>query len=105
MQDPLRTVLLTHENGLTISPNLSKVYKNQERHDPLNMNRAREIASLQDPIPVGILYHNPDVPCYEVLRNAGQPRSARYIKAGLDAELDKFTIWQQNADGSAQPGA
>ena len=34
MQDPLRTMLLTHEDGLTISPNLSKVYKNQERHDP-----------------------------------------------------------------------
>jgi 2-oxoglutarate/2-oxoacid ferredoxin oxidoreductase subunit beta len=92
MQDPLRTALLTHENGLTISPNLSKVYKNQQRHDPSDINRAREIASLQDPIPVGILYRNPNVPCYEELRNAGQPRSARYIKAGLDAELDKFTI-------------
>ena len=90
MQDPLRTMLLTHEDGLTISPNLSKVYKNQERHDPSNINRAREIASLQDPIPVGILYRNPDVPCYEELRNAGQQRSARYIKAGLDAELDKI---------------
>ena len=41
-----------------------------------NINRAREIASVDDPIPVGILYHNPDVPCYEDLRNAGQPRSA-----------------------------
>ena len=99
------TMLLTHENGLTISPNLSKVYKNQERHDPSNINRAREIASLQDPIPVGILYHNPEVPCYEDLRNAGQQRSTRYIKAGLEAELDKFTIWPQEADSNVQPGA
>jgi 2-oxoglutarate ferredoxin oxidoreductase subunit beta len=105
MQDPLRTTLLTHEDGLTISPNLSKVYKNQERHDPSDINRAREIASLQDPIPVGILYRNPDVPCYEELRNAGQPRSTRYIKAGLDAEFDKFTIWPQGADNNVQPGA
>ena len=105
MQDPLRTMLLTHEDGLTISPNLSRIYKTQERHDPSNINRARESASLQDPIPVGILYRNPDVPRYEVLRNAGQLRSTRYIKAGLDAELDKFTIWPQDADSNIQPSA
>ena len=105
MQDPLRTMLLTHEDGLTISPNLSKIYKTQERHDPSNINRAREIASLQDPIPVGILYRNPDVPCYEELRNAGQLRSTRFIKAGLDAELDKFTIWPQHADSNIQSSA
>jgi 2-oxoglutarate/2-oxoacid ferredoxin oxidoreductase subunit beta len=105
MQDPLKTMLLTHEDGLTISPGLSKVYKNQERHDPSNINRAREIASNQDPIPVGILYRNPHVPCYEDLRNAGQQRSARYIKSGLDAELDKFTIWPQDADGKVRPSA
>jgi 2-oxoglutarate ferredoxin oxidoreductase subunit beta len=105
MQDPLRTMLLTHEDGLAISPNLSKIYKTQERHDPSNINRAREIASLQHPIPVGILYSNPDVPRYEVLRNAGQLRSMRYIKAGFDAELDKFTIWPQDADSNIQPSA
>ena len=105
MQDPLKTLLLTHENGLQLSPGLSKVYKNQERHDPSNINRAREIASSQDPIPVGILYRNTEVPCYEELRNAGQQRSSRYIKAGLEAEFDKFTIWPQAADPKAQPSA
>ncbi len=105
MQDPLKTMLLTHEDGLKISPNLSKVYKNQERHDPSNLNRAREIASVHDPIPVGILYRNPEVPCYEELRNAGQQRSTRYIKAGFEAELDKFTVWPQDADRKVQPSA
>jgi 2-oxoglutarate ferredoxin oxidoreductase subunit beta len=105
MQDPLKTMLLTHENGLTISPNLSKVYKTQQEHDPSNIHRAREIASQHDPIPVGILYRNPQVPRYEELRNAGQPRSARYIKSGLDAEFDKFTIWPQDPGAKVQPGA
>ena len=105
MQDPLRTLLLTHENGLQLSPGVSKVYKNQERHDPSNINRAREIASSQDPIPVGILYRNPEIPCYEELRNAGQQRSSRYIKAGLEAEFDKFTIWPQANDPEARPSA
>jgi 2-oxoglutarate ferredoxin oxidoreductase subunit beta len=105
MQDPLKTLLLTHENGLQLSPGVSKVYKNQERHDPSNINRAREIASSQDPIPVGILYRNPEIPCYEELRNAGQQRSSRYIKAGLEAEFDKFTIWPQATDPEARPSA
>ena len=105
VHDPLRTMLLTHENGITLSPNLSKVYKTQEQHDPLNINRAREISSLADPIPVGILYRNPEVPCYEVLRDAGQQRSTKYIKAGFESELDKFTVWPQDAAAKLQPGA
>ena len=105
VHDPLRTMLLTHENGITLSPNLSKVYKTQEQHDPSNINRAREIASLADPIPVGILYRNPEVPCYEVLRDAGQQRSAKYVKAGFESELDKFTVWPQDAAAKLQPGA
>ncbi len=36
---------------------------------------------------------NPDVPCYEDLRHAGQLRTPERIRAGLEAELDKFTIW------------
>ena len=105
MADPMRTLLLTHERGVTLSPNMAKVYKNTEQHDPLNLNRAREVADLHDPIPVGILYQNPDVPCYEELRNAGQQRSTRYIKSGLEAEFDKFTIWPQGAEGKARPSA
>jgi 2-oxoglutarate ferredoxin oxidoreductase subunit beta len=93
LHDPSKTQLLTHRNGLAITPELARTYKNQVEHDPANIDRAREIASSHDPIPVGILYHNPDVPCYEDLRNAGQARTADKIRAGFEAELDKFTVW------------
>ena len=102
LHDPQKILLLNHENGLEVSPSLAKVYKNQERHDPANLNRAREIASSNDPIPVGILYRNPEVPCYEETRNAGQLRTAEYVKKGLETEFDKFTVWPQDA---ARPGA
>ncbi len=101
VQDPTRTLLLTHDKGVTLSPAMAKIYKNQEVHDPSDINRAREISGLQDPIPVGILYHNPNVPVYEDLRNAGQQRSSRYIKSGLETEFDKFTIWPEGARPSA----
>ena len=100
LHDPNKILLLNHENGLRVSPSLAKVYKNQQAHDPLNIDRAREIASSLDPIPVGILYRNPDVPRYEELRHAGQLRSTELIEKGLNAELDKYTIWPE-----AQPAA
>ena len=93
VHDPARMLMLTHENGLRVSPALQKIYRNQLTHDPSNMNRAREIASIDDPIPVGILYRDPEVPCYEDLRGAGALRTADGIRSALDAEFDKFTVW------------
>jgi len=93
LQDPSKTQILTHENGLQLGPDLARIYKNQREHDPLDLDRARELASFTDAIPVGILYRNPDVPRYEELRKAGQARPAERIRAGLEAELDKFTFW------------
>ena len=92
MQDPDKVQLLHHDNALQPSASLSRVYKNQLRHDPLDMNRAREIASSQDVIPVGILYQNPDVPCYEDTRQTGVLRTAETVRKGLEAELDKYSV-------------
>ena len=88
--------------GLQLSPGTASAYRNQRAHDPIDIDKAREIASLDDPIPVGILYRNPDAPCYEDLRHAGQLRSPEYIRAGLNRELDKYTVWPE---GASQPAA
>ncbi len=93
LHDPQRTMLLTHADGLQLSPSLSSTYRNQRSHDPSDIDRAREIASTDEPIPVGILYRNPAAPCYEDLRHVGQLRSPEAIGAGLNRELDKYTVW------------
>ncbi|NIR32567.1 MAG: 2-oxoglutarate oxidoreductase, partial [Gammaproteobacteria bacterium] len=36
VKDPARTLLLTHKDGIEPSPGLTKTYRNQEVHDPLN---------------------------------------------------------------------
>jgi 2-oxoglutarate/2-oxoacid ferredoxin oxidoreductase subunit beta len=102
LHDPGRTLLLSHQNGLAFTPELSRTYRNQIEHDPANIDRAREIASSDDPIPVGILYRNDDVPCYEDLRNAGQMRTAEQIRTGFEAELDKFTVWPEGSSARRQ---
>ena len=68
LHDPSRILLLTHEDGVAVSESLAKVYRNRREHDPADLNRAREIAADSDNIPVGVLYRNPEVPCYEDLR-------------------------------------
>jgi hypothetical protein len=37
------------------------------------------------------------VPCYEDLRAVGPMRTADQIRAGLEAELDKVTVWPAEA--------
>jgi len=105
IKNPDKTLLLHHEHGVRPSPALAKTYKNQQEHDPANLHRAREIASVADPIPVGILYRNPEVPCYEEVRYAGQLRSTKLIQAGLEREFDKFTVWPQQTEKSVQGSA
>lgn len=98
LQDPQRTLLLSHERGIMPSSALTKVYKNQREHDPADLDRAREIASVEDPIPVGILYRNPDIACYEDVRGAGQLHTAERVSRGFEAELDRFTIWPDSKE-------
>jgi len=93
VHDPQRMLMLTHDDGVQLSPALQKIYRNQIEHDPSNVHRAREIASSEDPIPVGILYRNPAIPCYEDLRRAGMLRTTDAIRTSLEAEFDKFTVW------------
>jgi 2-oxoglutarate ferredoxin oxidoreductase subunit beta len=101
LNDPQRSLLLTHDDGVRPSPPIAKLYRNQTQHDPADIDRAREIASDVETIPVGILYRNPSVPCYEDIRLAGTRRGPGMVQSGLEAELDKFTIWP---DGQ-QPAA
>ena len=92
MHDPERVQMLHHENALHLSAGLSKVYKNQLEHDPLDMNRAREIAAREDVVPVGILYQNRKIPRYEETRQSGVLRTTELVRKGFEAELDKYAV-------------
>jgi len=101
LNDTQKTMILTHDDGVRPSAAISKLYRNQLEHDPSDIDRAREIASADDPIPVGILYRNPAVPCYEEIRNAGMQRTPEMVRTGLEAEFDKFTVWPEGQQPAA----
>lgn len=102
VQDTSRIKILQHEKGVQLGPQASKIYRNTETHDPSDIDRARQLASGTDPIPVGILYRNENVPCYEAVRHAGEIRAPEMIRAGLEAELDKFTLWPKGTAAESQ---
>lgn len=93
MDDPDRLLILTHENGIQLSPALSRTYRYQDEHDPADLVEARRIVGTSERLPVGIIYRNPDVPCYEELRKPDRLYTPELIAKGLGEELDKFTIW------------
>jgi 2-oxoglutarate ferredoxin oxidoreductase subunit beta len=92
IQDPARMLLLSHPDGIQINHALSRIYPTQEQHDPADMARAREIAALTDPIPVGVLYRNENIPCYEDFKAVDPAPTPAEITRYLESEFDKFAI-------------
>ncbi len=92
INDPDSTKLLYHEDGMNVSPALAKAYKNTENHDPSNIDRAREIASLTEEVPVGILYRNKNVPLYDDIRQTDQVTTPDTVENVLDAEFEKYIV-------------
>lgn len=97
VRDPTKMRILTHADGLRLKPEVSRIYKNQETHDPRDMGRALAISSLNDEIPVGILYRDPSVPCYDDLRAGERPNTPALVQTVLNEEFDKVGIWPDPA--------
>lgn len=91
-KEPERNVLLTHENGIPVDDTLLRVYSNQQTHDPSDLAAARQLAEQVDPLPLGLLYHDPSRPLYEDYTTLGLDMPDDDKLAQLNAELDKFAI-------------
>jgi len=66
---------------------------------PATYHRAREIASELDPVPIGILYHDPSVPRYEEIVRSQASHSTAAVRSLLDEEFDKFAVSSAGATG------
>ncbi|MCK5720832.1 MAG: hypothetical protein KAH84_12910 [Thiomargarita sp.] len=93
LQDnPENLLLLNHENGIPIADNIMRMFPNQREHDPSNMSEAYNISFNTKLTPVGLLYHNPKVPCYDDLSSKGNDMGVEEKLAGLNKVLDQFAI-------------
>jgi 2-oxoglutarate ferredoxin oxidoreductase subunit beta len=91
IRTPSSSVVLEHSSGLRLTPEQLRAYRSRQQHDPSDLAAARALAADTQRIPVGVLYRNDAVPCYEDLRRPRTPHDIASIAAVLDRELDRFS--------------
>jgi 2-oxoglutarate ferredoxin oxidoreductase subunit beta len=90
--DPSQIVMLTHENGIQVDEAVGKLFKNQRVHDPSDLEAARNIASSNDAIPMGLLYRNPSADRYDLATMEGLDMPVADRLEAVQRELDRFLI-------------
>ena len=94
-EDSSRLLLLTHEKGIPVAPGVDRLFPETREHDPSDMNSAMEIArdeTLKGIIPVGLLYQNREIPCYDELSCIGHDATDEKKIAATNDALDSFAI-------------
>jgi 2-oxoglutarate ferredoxin oxidoreductase subunit beta len=84
--------LLTHEKGIQVDDAVRKLFPNHAEHDPSDLAAARALAQDESVLPLGILYHNPDAPRYDMMSSVGLEMGTDERLAGMNKALDNFAI-------------
>ena len=90
--NPDKVLVLEDPNGVPVDPILDRIFKQRQAHAPSDLPAARAMADRRDMMPIGLLYQNEAAPLYESFTTCGIGMTTDERLAGLDAELDRFTI-------------
>ena len=90
VRNPDMIEMLEHPDGIEV-PDLHPIYKNVARHDPRNMEAAREMAEMTDKIRVGVFFRDESRPRYEETRHLPLHTTDEKIEI-LNDELDKYAV-------------
>ncbi|MCW8845994.1 MAG: thiamine pyrophosphate-dependent enzyme [Gammaproteobacteria bacterium] len=97
LANPDNLAVLDSENGVQLSDATAKVYKTRIAHDNSDLHAARQIASLEDKVPLGILYRDESVPTYDELKRPRRLHAPELAEAVLNKSFDRFGIFPNNA--------
>ena len=87
---PELTELLLHENGIS-NEGVEKLYPSHVRHDPSNLDAARELAEVSDTVRIGLFFQDKTRPRYEDTRRVAHVTTEDKIEM-LNAEFDRHAI-------------
>ena len=90
--NPDLTLLIKHENGISMGPEIERMYKNTLEHDPSDLNRARELTQTEDLIPIGLFYRDPEKEQYDRFGASNLGFSPQQKAEALEAEFDKYSV-------------
>ena len=71
---------------------LLRLYKNQQEHNPRDLEGAFALAARTDAIPIGLFLWNPDAPRYDEFSAQGLEMTSSERLAALESELDRFAV-------------
>ncbi len=91
-KDPSQLLLLTGGDNPQLDAATTRTFPNQLAHDSRDLAAARAVAEQHEPLPIGVLYRDPDRPRYEDFTTVGLGMSDGDKLAGLERELDKFSV-------------
>jgi len=94
LNDPSKLLVLESE-GVRLNEATAKLYTNRQDHDPGDLATARALAQDEDRVPVGILYRDESVPCYEDLRRPDRLHDVHRTQTVLERAFDQFGIFPQ----------
>ena len=89
---PEHSMLLLHEDGVPLDESVARIYPNHAKHDPSDLGEAIRLSQQLDPVPLGLLYRNPDQPLYEGYTEAGLDMTDDDKLQALEKALDTFAI-------------
>ncbi len=89
-RNPNLTELLVHESGSAASE-IENLYKHQIRHDPNDLDRARQLGEDGEKLRLGLFYRNESRPRYDDLRQVLGCSPDERIQL-LNAELDRYAV-------------
>jgi 2-oxoglutarate ferredoxin oxidoreductase subunit beta len=90
--NPDELILIQHENGIQLKPNVEASFKRVIAHDPSDINKAREYAEIKNGIPIGLFYQNTKNPRYDLYGAHNMGMSYAEKQQAMEAMLDKYTI-------------
>jgi 2-oxoglutarate/2-oxoacid ferredoxin oxidoreductase subunit beta len=92
LNNPDNVVLLDHENGIDLPPQVVSSFSNVENHNPNDIHKAREYADLDGKVAIGLYYQNKEASRYDEYgaHNLGLNRKAR-VEA-INKQLDRYAI-------------
>ena len=90
VQKPDRIEMLVHEDGVLV-PELERTYSNRRPHDPRELDRARELASDEEKVRLGVFFRDPTRARYDMIRQV-QARSVDERVSQLNTELERYDV-------------
>ncbi len=91
-KDPSKLLLLSHPEGITADAAAIQRFPTVRWHDPRDFAQAQQIAACTDPVPMGLLYRNPQAPCYNDMSCHGITMTAAEKLHALHEALEEFSI-------------